>query len=152
MTELFTDVIDLPDHNAMVRFGREFASVLRSGDVVLLHGDLGAGKTTLTQGIAGGLGVTEAIQSPTFSLVAEHDGVDVEGRPMRLYHLDLYRLDDPEELEGIGYEQYVSPEDGVSVIEWPERAGEWLPDSFWLLQISHGAGGGRVIERSRVSR
>ena len=84
MTETFVDVVIIPDHDAMVRFGREFAVGLRSGDVVLLHGDLGAGKTTITQGIAAGLGVKEAIQSPTFSLVAEHEGIDIEGRPIRV--------------------------------------------------------------------
>jgi tRNA threonylcarbamoyladenosine biosynthesis protein TsaE len=132
----------------MAAYGRDFAQRLGQGDVVLLHGDLGAGKTTLTQGIAAGLGVAEAIQSPTFSLVAEHEGTDAGARPIRLYHLDLYRLTDPEELEGLGYDQYLDPVDGVAVIEWPERAGSWLPDRFWLLHISHDPHGGRVIQRS----
>lgn len=128
----------------MQGFGRSFASRLACGDVVLLHGDLGAGKTTLTQGIAAGLGVIKTVQSPTFTLVREH-----QGRDMMLYHLDLYRLDDPSELEGIGYETYLDPADGVCVIEWPERAGDWLPDRAWLVEISHLGGDQRrlVIQR-----
>lgn len=143
------DVAEIPHADAMRAYGRSFAAGLRRGDVVLLHGDLGAGKTTLTQGIAAGLGVEGAVQSPTFSIVAEHDGVDAEGHPVRLYHLDLYRLAEPQELASLGYEQYIDPIDAISIIEWPERAGAWLPDRFWLLRITHSGIGGRRVERSR---
>lgn len=131
---------------AMQEFGAEFSRRLHAGDVVLLHGDLGAGKTTLTQGIATGLGVRDAIQSPTFTLVQEHPGAS-----LALYHLDLYRLDDPADLEGIGYETYLDAEDGVTVIEWPERAGDWLPDRFWLVQIEHLGGDRRQLQLRYVS-
>lgn len=138
--------LELTSASAMQTFGREFAGRLQTGDVVLLHGDLGAGKTTLTQGIAEGLGIDEAVQSPTFTLVQEHQGTS-----LMLYHLDLYRLEDPSELEGIGYETYLDPPDGVSVIEWPERAGDWLPDQFWLVQISHlGEDSRRLVVRRVV--
>ncbi|MDQ3656671.1 MAG: tRNA (adenosine(37)-N6)-threonylcarbamoyltransferase complex ATPase subunit type 1 TsaE [Chloroflexota bacterium] len=143
------DIIAIPDARAMQAFGRSFASQLGCGDVVLLHGDLGAGKTTLTQGIAAGLGVAGPVQSPTFSIVAEHDGVDAGGGAIRLYHLDLYRLSDSGDLEALGYDQYIAPLDGISVIEWPERAGAWLPERFWLLRITHSGTGGRWIELSR---
>ncbi len=142
------EIVVIPDAGAMRAFGRSFASRLGRGDVVLLHGDLGAGKTTLTQGIAAGLSVASPVQSPTFSIVAEHDGVDARGRAVRLYHLDLYRLGDPGDLEALGYDQYLDPPDGISIIEWPERAGSWLPERFWLLRITHSANGGRRIERS----
>jgi tRNA threonylcarbamoyladenosine biosynthesis protein TsaE len=112
--------------------GERLGRLLRPGDVVLLNGDLGAGKTTLTQGIAAGFGVSEYVQSPTFTLVAEHEGAS--GR--RLYHLDLYRLQDAADLESFGYEQYIDPVDGVSVIEWPERAGTWLPDAYLLIDFA----------------
>jgi tRNA threonylcarbamoyladenosine biosynthesis protein TsaE len=108
--------------------------------VVLLHGDLGAGKTTLTQGIAVGLGVQDYVQSPTFTLVSELQGVQ-----LTLYHLDLYRLNDEAELESFGYDQYLSPEDGVSVIEWPERAGEWLPDRYLLIELTSAGNDHRSI-------
>lgn len=142
------DIIDIPDAEAMRAFGRSFACQLRRGDVVLLHGDLGAGKTTLTQGIASGLGVRGLVQSPTFSIVTEHDGNEADGDGLRLYHLDLYRLGDPGDLEQLGYGQYLEPLDGISIIEWPERAGPWLPERFWLLRITHSTTGGRRIERT----
>lgn len=129
----------------MQALGERLAQDLRTGDVLMLHGDLGAGKTTLTQGIAGGLGVDGAVQSPTFTLVREH-----RGREMMLYHLDLYRLADPDELEGLGYEEYLDPPDGVSVIEWPERAGDWLPDRFTLVHIGHLGGDRRQVTIERV--
>lgn len=126
---------------AMQKFGRDLARSLNIGDVVLLHGDLGAGKTTLTQGVAQGLGIEGPVQSPTFTLVREHEATD-----MRLYHLDLYRLDDPDQLEDIGYEVFINPPDGVSLIEWPERAGDWLPDRFLLIQIEHAGGDRRSVQ------
>lgn len=126
---------------AMQKLGRDLAQDLKVGDVVMLHGDLGAGKTTLTQGVAAGLGIEGPVQSPTFTLVREHDAP-----AMRLYHLDLYRLDDPAELEDIGYEVYINPPDGVSFIEWPERAADWLPERFLLVRIEHLGGDRRLVQ------
>ena len=128
-------LIDSPA--AMRALGERVAKELQAGDTLLVNGDLGAGKTTLAQGIARGLGITEAVTSPTFTLVAEHlvhsrpNGID------RFYHLDLYRLDDPGDLESIGYDDYLSPVDGVSLIEWPERAGGWLPDRARIIEIGY---------------
>ncbi len=110
---------------------------LRRGDVVLLHGDLGAGKTTLVQGIARGLGVDDYVQSPTFSLVHEHEGYDGDGKPVRLYHLDLYRLSGETELDSFGFDDYLVPTDGISLIEWPERAVDRLPDRYLLVRLEH---------------
>ncbi len=141
------ETIEVADADAMKAFGTSFSRRIGRGDVVLLHGDLGAGKTTLTQGIAAGLGVPGPVQSPTFAIVAEHEGVDALGHGLRLYHLDLYRLGGIENLEDLGYDQYLAPLDGVSIIEWPERAGTWLPQRFWLLHITHLPNGGRRIER-----
>lgn len=137
----FSEVRELASADEMRQLGREMATSLQPGDVLLLHGDLGAGKTTLTQGIAQGLGVNSPVQSPTFTLVREH-----QGSSMKLYHLDLYRLEDPDELENIGYETYTDPPDGVSVIEWPERAGDWLPRRFTLVRIDHLG-----VDRRRVT-
>jgi tRNA threonylcarbamoyladenosine biosynthesis protein TsaE len=125
------------------RIGERIGEQLLVGAVVLLHGDLGAGKTTLTQGIARGLGVTGYVQSPTFTLVSEH-----EGSGLKLYHLDLYRLSDESELESFGYDQYLAPSDGVSVIEWPERAGTWLPDSYMLVELTHAGDEQRTLRVS----
>src|SRR5215210_4246279 len=108
---------------------------LAAGDVILLHGDLGAGKTTLAQGIARGLGVGGYVQSPTFTLVHEHDGQTADGTPVRLYHLDLYRLSGEDDLDSFGYDEYLAPSDGVSVIEWPERAAGRLPGRYLLVRL-----------------
>lgn len=122
---------------AMRALGREIGRGLAAGDVVLLHGDLGAGKTTLTQGIAEALGVAGVTQSPTFTLVSEHPATLVTGDGVTLYHLDLYRLDDPGELGDIGWEEMIAPARGVTVVEWPERAGDWLPERYTLVSIAY---------------
>lgn len=125
--------------------GATLGRLLHPGDVVMLHGDLGSGKTTLTQGIAKGLGIDEVVQSPTFTLVAEHDGQTPAGERLTLYHLDLYRLDDPDELESLGYEDLVRQRDSVVVVEWPERAGGILPDDYLLIGIEPSDPGERVL-------
>ena len=127
-------------------FGARLAQQLRVGDVVLLHGDLGAGKTTLTQGLAQGLGITEPVQSPTFTLVAEHLGYTADGDPIRLYHLDLYRLGGEEDLDDVGFDDLLAPADGISVIEWPERAGTWLPEHYILVAFTYLSDQTRAIE------
>jgi tRNA threonylcarbamoyladenosine biosynthesis protein TsaE len=136
---------------AMHALGREIGRALAPGDVVLLHGDLGAGKTTLAQGIAAVLGVTGVTQSPTFTLVSEHPATLAGGENVTLYHLDLYRLDDPEELGDIGWEDMIAPASGVTVVEWPERAGDWLPDRYTLVSIAHAGEDERQVTIRRVS-
>jgi tRNA threonylcarbamoyl adenosine modification protein YjeE len=88
--------------------------------------------------------VLEAIQSPTFTLVAEHDGRLASGEPVRINHLDLYRLTGSDELESLGYEQYVDGGDGITLIEWPERAADWLPERFLLVSFAYRPPGRRV--------
>lgn len=121
----------------MRRLGAELAQTLSAGDVVLLNGDLGAGKTTLVQGIAAALGIGEPVTSPTFTLVAEHPLPSPVRGIERIYHLDLYRLTDPHELESFGYDDYLAPARAISLIEWPERAADWLPDRALLIEIDH---------------
>lgn len=133
---------------AMRELGERLAQSLDCGDVLLLHGDLGAGKTTLVQGLARGLRIEGPIHSPTFGIVSEHEGVG-KGGPLMLYHLDLYRVDDVEELESFGYDEYLDPRNGVSAIEWPERAGDWLPDRFILVTIEHAGADARRVTITR---
>lgn len=114
-----------------VRIGRR----LRAGDLILLHADLGGGKTTLAQGIAMGLGVPGPVQSPTFTLAAEYDGIDAAGRPVKLYHLDLYRLTSTDELDTFGFDDYLAASDGVTIVEWPERAGALLFGPYLLIRL-----------------
>jgi tRNA threonylcarbamoyladenosine biosynthesis protein TsaE len=94
--------------------GSLLGRLLEAGDIVLLSGTLGAGKTVFTQGIGAGLGVAATINSPTFTLLKEYAG------RLPLYHFDLYRIEDPEELFALGFEEYFGGE-GVAVVEWAER-------------------------------
>jgi len=102
--------------------GEALGRLLAPGALVRLSGPLGAGKTVLAQGIAAGLGVRSSVVSPTFTLVREY-----EAPACRLVHLDFYRLSGPDEARDLGLEDYLAP-DAVAVVEWPERAGEALPD------------------------
>ena len=106
------------------------ARVLEPGAVILLDGDLGAGKTHFTQGLAAGLGVASEVTSPTFNLLFEYR----EGR-LPLYHFDLYRLEDALELEDIGFYEFVES-DGVACIEWASKFPEDMPDERIALYIS----------------
>jgi tRNA threonylcarbamoyladenosine biosynthesis protein TsaE len=100
--------------------GRALGELMQAGDVILLEGELGAGKTAFTQGIGLGLGVSATINSPTFTILKEYEG------RLPLYHFDLYRLDEPDELYELGFEDYFRGE-GVCVVEWAER-GEFKDD------------------------
>jgi tRNA threonylcarbamoyladenosine biosynthesis protein TsaE len=117
-----------------IAVGRALARYLNDGDVVLLHGDLGAGKTTLAKGIAAALGVSEVVSSPSFALVNEYD-TGPASAVSRLYHLDLYRLQDEGDLASIGFDDLVASTGGVVLVEWPERAATVLPERFLLIEI-----------------
>jgi len=113
-------------------FGLEFADRLTPGSVVALIGPLGAGKTTLTQSIARGLGVTETLTSPTFTIVCEYE----TGR-MPVYHFDVYRVYDPEELFEMGFEEYLHGK-GVCLIEWADLIEDMLPENTITLRLEYG--------------
>ncbi|HPX70428.1 MAG TPA: tRNA (adenosine(37)-N6)-threonylcarbamoyltransferase complex ATPase subunit type 1 TsaE [Bacillota bacterium] len=113
-------------------FGRELAASLKPGDVVALSGDLGTGKTALTRAVARGLGIDCPVTSPTFTIVQEYEG----GR-LPLYHFDIYRVHDEEELFEIGIYDYLHG-DGVCVIEWADLAPEIIPDKAIRIGLSYG--------------
>jgi tRNA threonylcarbamoyladenosine biosynthesis protein TsaE len=115
------------------RLGRH----LRPGDIVLLVGQVGAGKTTLVQGIARGLNVEDYVQSPTFALAAEHAGRTVAGQDVALYHLDFYRLEGVADLDTFGYEEYLDDESAVVAIEWPQRLPPATLDTYLLIELRH---------------
>lgn len=98
-----------------LRFAEKLSDMLTAGDTVLLHGDLGAGKSVFARGVARGMGVTGAMPSPTFTLLIPYAG------RLKLYHYDLYRLNDPDEFYAAGLDEFIGG-DGVALIEWPEMA------------------------------
>ena len=124
------------------KLAAQFARELKPGDVICLEGDLGAGKTTFTQGLAAALGVKGRVTSPTFCIVQEHafDGdrqqSDAVGSVRLLVHMDLYRLHGEDDVIAIGWEDYLS-EGAVLVVEWPERAGTLIPDAAHHVEFRH---------------
>ena len=110
---------------------RELAKELKPGDVVCLEGDLGAGKTTFTKGLAAALGVPGRVTSPTFCIVQEHQSPEI-----LLVHMDLYRLRGEEDVEAIGWEDYLS-RGAILAVEWPERAGSLLPPTARHVVFHH---------------
>ena len=112
-------------------FACKLASFLIAGDVVLLQGDLGAGKTEFVKGLADGLKVTERVTSPTFTLMNLYQGT------MPVYHFDLYRLADSEDLANIGFDEFIGG-DGVAVIEWPNLFPTEMPDEYVKVELLPG--------------
>jgi tRNA threonylcarbamoyladenosine biosynthesis protein TsaE len=110
--------------------GERLGRVLRKGDIVLLSGDLGTGKTCLAQGIGRGLECRSPVNSPSFVLMNEYQGRE------KLFHVDLYRIEDVEELDELGLWDYA--ERGVLVIEWPERGAELLPGDGLVIELRYG--------------
>jgi tRNA threonylcarbamoyladenosine biosynthesis protein TsaE len=120
---------DLPDLETTLAVAAEFAQTLNPGDVVALCGGLGAGKTHFSKGIVSGLGCVAAVSSPTFTLVQEYHG----GR-LPVYHFDLYRLESPTELLGIGWDDYLDA-GGVCLVEWADKFPALLPGHTQWLQF-----------------
>jgi tRNA threonylcarbamoyladenosine biosynthesis protein TsaE len=113
--------------------GEKLGGLLKPGDVICLIGALGAGKTCFAQGVARGLGVTEAVNSPTFTLINEYRG------RMPFYHVDVFRLSSPGEMEDLGYEEYFYGE-GVTLVEWADRVMPILPPERLDLFLTGCAG------------
>lgn len=128
----------LADHGALAMteselrdWGRRFGRASHAPLLVTLAGELGTGKTTLVQSICEGYGVTGAVTSPTFALVQEY-----EAPRSPVYHLDLYRLDRPEQLDALAWDEIVSAR-ALVLVEWPDRAGERLPGGRVTLSLQH---------------
>lgn len=139
-------MLDCISHSATqtVRLGQRLGELLRPGDLVLLQGELGVGKTQLVRGVVQGLGATDQVTSPSFVLLNEYRaGPQWPG--MRIYHADLYRIENPAELVSIGLEEVWNAQD-VCLVEWAERAAGGLPGEHLLVQM------GYLDETKRVLR
>ena len=138
----------LPDARMTQQFGKYLGQLLPAHSVVLLEGELGAGKTTLVQGIGEGLGITEPIVSPTFAIANEY----FEGK-IPLYHLDLYRLS-PAEIEDLYLENYWEGRElppGITVIEWASLL-PYLPDDYLAINLIISVDGGRLLTLEQVGK
>ena len=122
---------------------KHFAATLKPGDVVCLEGDLGAGKTTFTQGLCAALGAKRAVTSPTFCIVSEHPA-----ERFLVVHMDLYRLHGEDDVLQIGWEDYLA-QGAVLVVEWPDRAGSLIPVDAKRIRFSYAQDGvARMIDVS----
>ena len=132
----------LADAEATEEFGRRLGAVLRVGDVVALSGSLGAGKTTLARGVLEGLGHRGEVASPSFPIVLSYAPPELR---LPLWHVDLYRIDDPTELEELGLDEAAS--EAAMLIEWPERLPDLWPETL-LLTLDNAPAGGRSLTAS----
>lgn len=114
------------------KLGQALSEILRPGDAISLEGDLGTGKTAITKGIAFGLGISEPITSPTFTLVNTYEG------RITLHHFDVYRVDDPDELFAIGWEEYFD-DDAITIVEWGDRVRDILPPNTMRIVLVRDA-------------
>lgn len=142
--------IFLPDEAAQLSFAANVAANLDASFIMLLQGDLGAGKTTFARGFIQASGFDGVVKSPTYTLVEPY----IISHQRMCYHFDLYRLGDPEELEFTGARDYFNEKD-VCLIEWPEKAAGFLPPADWICQLSHEKQGRKIIisaltEKGRV--
>ena len=127
----------LANEEATAHAGAMLAKVLRAGDVITLSGPLGVGKTTFVRGIIGALGYEGDVPSPTFAIVQPYDELDPA-----IWHVDLYRIDDPADIEELGLE---SASDAVLLVEWPERSGEHAWEDALRLSLDVAQEGDRIL-------
>jgi tRNA threonylcarbamoyladenosine biosynthesis protein TsaE len=129
-----------------MNLGRAFAAYFQAGDIVCLFGDLGSGKTTFVKGVAKGLKVPhKKVHSPSFTLMNVYPG------KLPVYHIDLYRLEDPQHILGLGYEEFVYGE-GIALVEWPERFGPFMPSEYIKIEFQHIDQDHRRIQVSTVGK
>jgi len=126
------------------KLGELLGALVNSGDIICLIGDLGTGKTHLTKGIAKGLDIKDHITSPTFTIVNEYTG------RLKLYHFDVYRVNDPDEIAAIGFDEYIFS-DGVSVIEWANYIKDLIPETNLTIEIEKNLELGEDYRKINIS-
>lgn len=136
----------LPDETATAALAQRFAAAIDGGLVIYLHGDLGAGKTSFARALLTALGVGERVKSPTYSLVESYRAGDLTA-----WHLDLYRIADPGELEWLGLDALGDPA-ALVLVEWPERGAGALPEADLVLHLEHAGDGRRARADVRNAR
>ena len=136
----------LKNEKQTLRFGKQFGQGLIKGCVVYLEGELGSGKTTFVRGVLSGLGYTGKVKSPTYTIVESYNLGQYE-----IYHFDLYRLADPEELEYLGIRDYFN-ENSVVLVEWPDKGLGFLPDPDVIIQLTYVDDGRNVTIRSNSEK
>lgn len=119
------------------QLGKRIGKLLTAGQIVTLEGDLGAGKTTLTKGLAKGVAVQDIVNSPTFTIIKEYEG------RVPFYHMDVYRLEGTD--EDLGFEEYFAS-DGITVIEWASMIADYLPPHYLMIRLTLQANDARKIE------
>ena len=136
----------LKNEQQTLRFGRQLGQALLKGCVIYLQGELGSGKTTFVRGLLAGLGYSGNVKSPTYTIVESYKlgGYDI-------YHFDLYRLADPEELEYLGIRDYFN-ENSVVLIEWPDKGLGYLPEPDVVIQLNYVEDGRNVIIESKTKK
>ncbi len=139
MKEIF-----IKNEKEMVDFGKKFATDLKGGDILCLYGDLGAGKTTLTKGIAQVFGIKQRIKSPTFTLFNVYN-VQIDGKSIKFVHIDAYRLKDEDELLDVGIDDYLGESETICVIEWAEKIPNLLKNKKCVeIRIEHTPTGRKI--------
>ena len=113
-----------------LKFAKEFSKSLNKGEIILLNGDLGSGKSVFARGVIRAFGVEKQIPSPTFTIVNEYDGKDC-----KLYHFDMYRLEEVEEALAIGVDEIFADENSIKLVEWPEKVWQILPNKVIKISI-----------------
>lgn len=138
------EIIESAGEADTLTLGERLGRSASPGDIYLLDGDLGVGKTVFAKGFARGLDIKDTIVSPTFTIVHEYDG------RLRLFHFDVYRIGDPDEMYDIGFDEYLYG-DGVCLIEWPERVAELIPDTAVRISIEKDNERGFDYRRIRIA-
>lgn len=115
--------------------GRKFAAQLQAGEIVSLSGEIGAGKTEFVKGICQQFGVESIVSSPTFTIINQYFGFDEIGEELTIYHVDLYRVASADDLAEIGFQECMHAENALKLVEWPENAGDVMPQADWEVGI-----------------